>query len=397
MRLVWKLLRRHISLLQFAGFFLANLLGTLVVLLAFQIYRDVQPILMADDGLFPPDYIILNKRISPLNTIGLAPSGTFTPREINQLRAQPFAKNVAPFTPSRYSVSCAIGENQSAPIGTEMYFESLPNTFIDVSTDSWHFRETDSIVPIILPRTYLAIYNFGYAQSRNLPKISEELVGMLQLTINMQGNGLNEYIRGRVVGFTSRLNTILVPDQFIRWSNARYAPKTADAPSRIILETRNPTDPAIAAYANQHGYELQDDKPQTRKMNLFLQLAAGLVALVGMTISLLSIIILTLSIYLLVQKNIEKMHTLLLIGYSPNRVALPYQMLVLAASAAILIIAISIILPLREFYMDSLRHIYPQAPTASLLPTIMLGIALVALVCIQGTITIRKRIQNNIE
>ena len=33
MKLVWKLLRQHISIPQFAGFFFANLVGTLIILL----------------------------------------------------------------------------------------------------------------------------------------------------------------------------------------------------------------------------------------------------------------------------------------------------------------------------------------------------------------------------
>ena len=36
MTLVWKLLRQHISIPQFAGFFFANLFGMLIVLLGFQ-------------------------------------------------------------------------------------------------------------------------------------------------------------------------------------------------------------------------------------------------------------------------------------------------------------------------------------------------------------------------
>ena len=42
-RLVWKLLRQHISVGQLAGFFLANLFGMMIVLLSVQFYRDVLP------------------------------------------------------------------------------------------------------------------------------------------------------------------------------------------------------------------------------------------------------------------------------------------------------------------------------------------------------------------
>ena len=44
-RLVWKLLRQHISVGQLAGFFLANLFGMMIVLLSVQFYKDVIPFL----------------------------------------------------------------------------------------------------------------------------------------------------------------------------------------------------------------------------------------------------------------------------------------------------------------------------------------------------------------
>ena len=42
--MVWKLLRRHLSIIQFVGFFLANLLGMFIVLLSIQFYQDVKPL-----------------------------------------------------------------------------------------------------------------------------------------------------------------------------------------------------------------------------------------------------------------------------------------------------------------------------------------------------------------
>ena len=47
MNLVWKLLRQHISIPQFAGFAFANLFGMLIVLFGFQFYQDVLPVFTA--------------------------------------------------------------------------------------------------------------------------------------------------------------------------------------------------------------------------------------------------------------------------------------------------------------------------------------------------------------
>ena len=42
MKLIWKLLRQHISIGQLACFFLANLFGMVIVLLSVQFYKDIQ-------------------------------------------------------------------------------------------------------------------------------------------------------------------------------------------------------------------------------------------------------------------------------------------------------------------------------------------------------------------
>ncbi len=392
MNLVWKLLRRHISLPQFAGFFLANLLGMVIVLLALQFYRDVKPVFNEEDGFIRPDYLILSKRISALGSIGLGTVNTFSEKDIDELRAQPFTKSVGAFTANHYKVGCTMGINGVAQLGTEMFFESVPDAFVDIDLRKWHFSEGDGTVPIILPRTYLAIYNFGFAQSQNLPKVSEGIVGMVEMTISMRGNGLNEYIKGRVIGFSSRLNTILVPESFIRWSNERYAPDADIEPSRIILEVNNPADDAIVNYLSEKGYEMEDDKLDAGRMTFFLRLVSVIVMLVGLLISLLSFYILMLSIYLLVEKNTEKMRTLLLIGYSPARVALPYQLLTVGMNAAVLFLALIAIACLRSQYMQMLWSVFPKMPDGSLLPAILLGLALFLLVSIANALVIRHRI-----
>ena len=393
MRLVWKLLRRHISLPQLAGFFLANLLGMLIVLLSLQFYRDVKPVFSAEDGFIRPDYLILSKRISALNTIGLGSVSTFSQKEQDELRAQPFAKRVGAFTASQYKVACSLGINGMAQFGTEMFFESVPDAFVDVDLQKWHFREGDEVVPIILPRTYLAIYNFGFAQSQKLPKISESIVGMVEMTVSMRGNGRNEFIKGRVIGFSTRLNTILVPESFINWSNERYAPEANTEPSRIILEVKNPADDAIISYINEHGYELEDDKLDAGRITFFLRLTSAIVMGIGLLISLLSFYILMLSIYLLVEKNSEKIRTLLLIGYSPARVALPYQLLTIGINAAVLLLALIALFCLRTQYMQMLWSVFPKMQDGSIVPAILLGLALFVIVSIANAIVVRRRIQ----
>lgn len=65
MNLVWKLLRQHISISQFAGFAFANLFGLLIVLLGYQFYKDVSPVFTAEDSFMKSNYIIVEKKLEP--------------------------------------------------------------------------------------------------------------------------------------------------------------------------------------------------------------------------------------------------------------------------------------------------------------------------------------------
>ena len=82
-------------------------------------------------------------------------------------------------------------------LSTEMFFESVPDEYVDVSLDKWHFDEDTRIIPIIVPRNYLNLYNFGFAQSRSL-KLSEGLMSLVQMDIMMRGNGRVEQYKGNI-------------------------------------------------------------------------------------------------------------------------------------------------------------------------------------------------------
>ena len=310
MSLVWKLLRRHVSVPQFAGFFFANLLGMLIVLLSVQFYYDVLPVFTQGDSFIKKDYLIVSKRISMVSSFS-GRSNTFSAADIDEIKAQKFCKSVGAFTSSRYKVSASMGVEGMAYMSTEMFFESVPDRFVDADLKDWHFAEGDPVVPIILPRSYLTIYNFGFAQSRSLPKLSEGVVSMLDLNVRLRGNGREGVMKGRVIGFSNRLNTILVPESFMKWSNRLYAPDGDAGPTRLIVEVYNPADDAIARFLQQKGYDTEEDKLDAGKTTYFLKIVSGVVMSVGLLISVLSFYILMLSIYLLVQKNTTKLENLL--------------------------------------------------------------------------------------
>ena len=255
MNLVWKLLRQHISVPQIVGFFFANLFGMLIVLLGFQFYNDVIPVFTAEDSFMKSDFLILNKKIGTASTIS-GRTNTFSNSEIDEVGEQSFVKKMGKFTSTEYKVNANMGINGTNVLNSEIPIESVPDDFVEAPSQDWKWKEGDQKVPIILPRAYITMYNFGFAQSHSLPKISEGLMGMIDFKMFIQGNGYNEEFDGKVIGFSSRLNTILVPQAFMDWSNNHFAPENHSNPTRLIMEVGNPADEHITKYLDKKGYEL---------------------------------------------------------------------------------------------------------------------------------------------
>lgn len=391
MNLVWKLLRQHISVHQFTGFAFANLFGMLIVLLGYQFYCDVLPVFTSRDSFMKADYLIVSKRIGTASTIS-GRDNSFNNAEIDDISSQKFIKKIGNFTSTEYKVDAHMGINGQSILSSELFFESVPDEFVDASLKDWKYDEGSREVPIILPRTYINMYNFGFAQSRSLPKISDGLIGMIDFRIYIHGNGHQDEYKGKVIGFSNRLNTILVPQKFMDWSNKYYSPAEKSNPTRLIIEVSNPADENITKYLDDKGYEVDSDKLQSEKTTYFLRMIVMIVMAVGIVISILSFYILMLSIYLLVQKNTSKLENLLLIGYSPIRVAMPYELLTLGLNAIVLIVALLMISFIRNYYMGVIEILFPQIDEGNILPSVILGFILFTFVSIMNFIAIYRKI-----
>lgn len=393
MNLIWKLLRQHISVPQLAGFSLANLFGMFIVLLGYQAYKDILPIFAGDNSILGNNYMVMSKRITTGSTLS-GTANTFSQAEITDISEQRFAEKVGKFTATEYKVNARMGVNGVSILSSELFFESIPDNFVDVPLDSWQWKPGDTTIPIVLPRSYLTMYNFGFAQSHSMPKISDGLVGLIDLTLYIQANGANDVYKGKVIGFSNRLNSVLVPQAFMDWSNGHYAPGKQSQPSRLIMEVANTGDDRIIKYVDEMNYEVEDDKLNAEKSTYLLRMTVSAVMLVGLVISILSFYILMLSVYLLVQKNAEKLENLLLIGYTPARVALPYQLLTIGLNLAVLVIALVLLAVARNYYIGMITMLFPEVSEGSMMPAILLGVALLAFVSVINIAVIGRKVTN---
>ena len=376
--IIWKLLRQHISKGQLIGFAIANLIGLTIVLLAVQFYRDIKPVFSDEESFISKDYLIITRAVTGAGAM-MGNNGEFSDSDISDLEHQPWCRQVGRFLNSDFAIDAQLGVGTGHAMRTQFFFESIPDEFIDIDPEDWGFNINKPEVPVVISRDYLSLYNFGFAATQGMPKISEGQAEMLPLEFTLSGNGKRQVMPGRIVGFSNRLNTVIVPQEFMEWANQTFGTGVAQQPQRLIVEVSKPGDIKIEEYMDEHHYEVAGDKMSSSKANYFLTVVSAIVIAVGIIISLLSFFVLMLSIYLLLQKNTRKLQDLLLLGYSPSQVSRHYILLVIGLNAAVLVLGILLMLVGRMAYMDMI-HAFGISGSG-------IGISVLVGILIMGAIT----------
>lgn len=388
-RLIKGLLHKNLSKAQVIGFVLANFAGLAIVIAGLQFFVDARPIWEDEDSFIRKDYLVINKRVTGANTFG--ESSSFSAQEIADVEKQPWVRKVGRFTSADYRITASLSADGRS-MSTYMFLEAIPTEFIDVARADWQFTPGDKTVPIIISKDYLSLYNFGFAGSVGMAQFSEQTISSVPLMLTIRpDNGLpNCTIEGRIVGFSNRLNTILVPESFMTWSNSTYSESgQMPAPSRLIIDVSSPGDVKIAGFMEAHDYEIAGDKGNSQA-SFLVNVITGVVLAVGTLITLLSFFILLLSISLLMQKNRDKIHSLIMLGVDLNVISGVYCRLVIAVNVAAYILACGAMLLLRATYLASLRGM--GATDGTPWPALAAGLIITALITLFNILSIRRRV-----
>lgn len=388
--MISKILRKNTSATQVAGFVLSNFIGLVIVLGALQFFSDARSIWEDSDSIINSDYLVINKKVTSSNLMGEADSG-FSDDEIAGLRSQPWVRSVGLFSANDYRVTARV-EQGGRGMSTYMFFEAIPDEFVDVPRNQWTYRPGSDEVPIILSKDYLTLYNFGFASSAGLPQLSEGLMGSIPLTLRLtsEDGTRTRSLHGRVAGFSNRLNTILVPKAFMDETNSSLGGGTLRRPSRLIVDVSSPGDVAITRYLDERGWEVAGDKSASSAAFL-LRVVVGIVLAIGTVITVLSLFILLLSISLIMEKNRDKLHSLLMLGYPSGAVSKPYSILAVTVPVLALILAVGAMFGLRAYYMAPLEGL--GAHPGGVLITLGAGVVLTGLVSGANLVTIRRRVR----
>lgn len=338
MLMLRKILTANIKKKQMLGAFAGMIFGLGLLLISIGFYRDALNILGNKGDSVRHDYLIINKPVSTLGSSLWKNSGGFNDNDMAEIRSQDFIVDAAPLIASEYRVTAYSDDEIFLPnFYTELFFEAVPDKYLDVDIENWKWSESDSIVPIILPSDYLTLYNFGFAQSQGLPQVSSDMINQVIFKLRIIGSDKQDYFRGRIAGFSNRINSILVPYSFLKWSNNIFGADKKKNPSRVILQIDDASNPELYDFLQAQKYETTSTKART---NTFLRFIFWAETLTAIIIIVLSVLVFIVSFQLVLTRNRDRIRLLIHIGYKWQKIRGFYNWFILIQIIVVNIIAI---------------------------------------------------------
>ena len=292
-------------------------MAVLLMLTAVQLQSNYHDLLTAksnQDSI--ANFLVLNKSLTD-QTLGAT---GITDTEIKDLSNQPFTNAVGLLSPSRFKASIQ-SYSERFPFYTDIAFESVPDAFIDVTSKDWKWDESVPFVPIIAPNMFLDFYNFQFSFSQNLPQLTHEVVKMIVFKVNLYGPNGNITLKGKVVGFSDRITSLLVPENFMRWGNAHFSKGDSVKPSRVIIKTTDPGNPALQKYLQSNHLETDAEKTRFSRYRQIVDAVVGIAGFSGLVMLVFALLIFTLFIQLTIASSKDEIALLLILGASPKQMS----------------------------------------------------------------------------
>lgn len=290
-------------------------LGVLLLFCAIQLFINMQHLLKGKTiKKNDSDYIAVTKKVTNEN-MGSNEKVLFTEADVRELKSKKIVEDVAPLVSTDFQVE--INGPDFIPFQTELFLEAIRPDFIDTLPPGFDWHEGQTFLPVIISSEFLEVFNV-FAPNYGYSKVSPETLAGIPVMITCTGKGIKQTFTGKIIGFTDRISSALVPIPFIEWANNKFGSERLPAYSRLFIKTRDANDPELLNFLDQKNYTVNKDKTRFGRVKQVLQIIFSGLAAFGLLIVILSIMLYSFYLQLVIAKNKENLQLLLALGYSPK-------------------------------------------------------------------------------
>ena len=289
-------------------------IGVLLLLCSVQLYININQLMKERNPKKSGyDFISITKRITDQN---MGQDHSFSTADIENLKAQKFIADATPLLANKFIVSASGGP--ALPFSTDIFLEAIDPEFIDTIPASFKWNEGDNIVPIIISSDYLELYNTVFAPSRDLPQISENTVGALMLQLECTGVYGTKIFKGNIVALSDRINSVIVPKNFLEWANKSIANLPSGNATRVYIKTTDANNVDFLNYLQANNYQVNKDKTRFGRVKQVLQAVVSGLGIFAILVILLAMMLFSFYLQLMIARSKENLQLLLTLGYSPG-------------------------------------------------------------------------------
>ncbi|HEX7754412.1 MAG TPA: hypothetical protein VF421_03665 [Niabella sp.] len=290
-------------------------IGVLLLLCSVQMFINIQHLLkegsIRKDGF---DFVSITKNITN-ETMGQPEKNLFQPEDIAAIKQQSFIAGVSPLLANDFRIQLSAGN--IIPFSTDMFLEALDNAFIDTLPPSFQWQEGERNIPIILSSDFFEIYNI-FAPGQGLPQLSKESAMGMPVVITCFGRDQSVNFTGRIVAFSDRVNSVLVPKNFLEWANKTFSNRNRQTASRLFLKLKDVNDPQLIRYLDAQHYVINKDKTLLGRNKMVLQGIFSGLGIFGLLVVVLALMLFSFYLQLVIARSRESLELLLTLGYSPK-------------------------------------------------------------------------------
>ncbi len=315
-RILQKIIRTGVGKSRYWMAIIGLGVAMLLILVALQVHTDFNELLHGSRNQNErADYLVVNKLITN-DMMGKPELTVFTPEEQKDFEAQPFVEAFGAITAAQFNVKL---EADQLGFSTLAFFESVPDTFLDVKTEEWKWQAGQQLLPIMVPRDFVNMFNFGFALGNGIPQFSEKTIqSMTPQVVISQGMQQGQFI-GKIAGFSDRISTVLVPQSFMDWANKAYGTGEVKLPSRVVIRVKDPSSIELRDYLEKHHYSTDNEKTKYNKIRGIVQTIVSVVGFFGLILLMFALLVFSMFIQLVISSCKKEIRLLVTLGTAPAR------------------------------------------------------------------------------
>jgi hypothetical protein len=286
-------------------------LGVLLLLSSVQMFINIRQLMgetkQSNTGF---QFVSITKVVTD-ETMGDETKNSFNQQEIEELKAQPFIEDAAPLLANEFHVELSA----AGIFRTDLFLESLENDFLDTLPPGFTWQEGGN-VPIIVGSDWFEAYNV-FAPGQGLPQMSKSASMNVPIFITCYGRGRTLRFRSNIVAYSDRVNSVLVPKNFLEYLNTNLGEKKQGA-SRVFIKTKDANNTQLLNFLEQKNYLLNKEKTRFAREKRIVEGILGALGVFGLLVVFMALMLFSFYLQLVIARSRENLQLLLLLGYSPG-------------------------------------------------------------------------------